>query len=695
MKVRELPRRIRGLVDRHLRLPAHQQVRHHELATRLEQLDALLTIAVREIADLRRQVEHNAATASEQVAAVQRAALRPEDLTPITAEVAELRVLAEAVAAADEDTFRHLGTSTTALLDQLGRTSAAAPPDAPLVSIVLPVRDRARELRRAVRSVLAQTATNWQLVIVDDRSTVPAAVTLSDLVADDRIVIIESPAPGAAAARNHGLASCDGDLITFIDSDNWWYPHRLASVLADLDPATPWAIDQQLVRHGPEAPSFVREGAPALADIDQHNSIDLGMIVARREAMDQLAAGRHGGPFDPSFARLSDWDLVCRLVELGPPQCIPSLGQVYETRVDGRISDTEPFGPPAHTIRARARAGAGAGLRILCAEWHYPQVTESYIEADIEGLRAIGAEVEVWSDDDVAVPYEPHVPWRRGRLDDAVADFRPDLVFTHWLTIGRDLRDAVRALGIPHAVRAHGFDHDEAIIGQLVTDRDVALHLFPHQVGPFAAYPNVSVHRTAFDPGRIQPAREQDRRLVLRLAAGLTTKELELFALVAMRCPEHRFVLGVGRGYLVEHQADAIAAQFRDLGAPVDVRLDVAYDDAAELTMRAGIYLHTHGRDHRLGMPISPIEAMAAGSFVLARNLPGSEYLGTGAVRYDGATIEERADLAAALVNDTLTWDDLRWAEQRRRALDHAWSHHPADLVMADIVAVWRDRFDL
>ena len=183
--------------------------------------------------------------------------------------------------------------------------------------------------------------------------------------------------------------------------------------------------------------------------------------------------------------------------------------------------------------------------------------------------------------------------------------------------------------------------------------------------------------------------------MVVRLTAGLTTKDLETFLLTAQRCPDHRFVLGMAHSYLVEEQTEAIVQLARDLDSPAEVLVDLDYAKAAELTMAAGTYLHTHGESHRLGMPVSPLEAMAAGAYVLARDLPGSEYLGTAAARYAGATAEARADHAAALVNDTLTWSDERWASQRRMALDHAWSRHPADLVAADLVDTWRRRFAL
>ena len=94
-------------------------------------------------------------------------------------------------------------------------------------------------------------------------------------------------------------------------------------------------------------------------------------------------------------------------------------------------------------IRDRGRGHPAKGLRVLLAEWHYPQASESYVRSDLIGLQALGAHVEVWSESDVAVPYRPDAPLHRGDLADAIAAVRPDIVLTHWLHIGAQFRPAV------------------------------------------------------------------------------------------------------------------------------------------------------------------------------------------------------------------------------------------------------------
>src|SRR3712207_6130801 len=99
----------------------------------------------------------------------------------------------------------------------------------PLVSVVLPVYNRAGWVARAVESVLAQTHTNFELLVVDDGSTDGTRRVLEGF--GPRISLLEQAHAGAEAARNLGLAHARGEFVAFIDSDDVWYPDRLSRQL--------------------------------------------------------------------------------------------------------------------------------------------------------------------------------------------------------------------------------------------------------------------------------------------------------------------------------------------------------------------------------------------------------------------------------------------------------------------------------
>jgi GT2 family glycosyltransferase len=114
----------------------------------------------------------------------------------------------------------------------------------PAVSIVLPTFNRGDVLGRAIDSVRRQTFSDWELLLVDDGSTDGTAERWSGV--DPRIVVIRQANAGVYAARNAGLAKARADLITFLDSDDEWYPHYLELTTAFLahDPAAAYVTTE-------------------------------------------------------------------------------------------------------------------------------------------------------------------------------------------------------------------------------------------------------------------------------------------------------------------------------------------------------------------------------------------------------------------------------------------------------------------
>jgi glycosyltransferase involved in cell wall biosynthesis len=96
----------------------------------------------------------------------------------------------------------------------------------PLVSVILPVRDRAWCVARAIRSVLAQTYQELELIVVDDGSTDGTREIVESF--GSAVKLLTQSHKGVYAARNVALRHARGELIAFIDSDDAWYPEKLA-----------------------------------------------------------------------------------------------------------------------------------------------------------------------------------------------------------------------------------------------------------------------------------------------------------------------------------------------------------------------------------------------------------------------------------------------------------------------------------
>lgn len=96
----------------------------------------------------------------------------------------------------------------------------------PLVSIVMPVYNTERYLPEAVRSVLAQTFQNWELLVLNDESPGDARGVMDEFD-DPRIRFLEHKNGGPAFTRNRGMQESRGDFIAFLDSDDVWLPEKL------------------------------------------------------------------------------------------------------------------------------------------------------------------------------------------------------------------------------------------------------------------------------------------------------------------------------------------------------------------------------------------------------------------------------------------------------------------------------------
>lgn len=102
-----------------------------------------------------------------------------------------------------------------------------------LVSVVIPIYNRADIIARTIESCLAQTYEHFEIVLVDDCSTDDLDSAISPFAGDDRIRLVRHERNRrVAAARNTGVREAKGDLIAFMDSDDAWYPDKLAKQIA-------------------------------------------------------------------------------------------------------------------------------------------------------------------------------------------------------------------------------------------------------------------------------------------------------------------------------------------------------------------------------------------------------------------------------------------------------------------------------
>jgi glycosyltransferase involved in cell wall biosynthesis len=227
---------------------------------------------------------------------------------------------------------------------------------APIVSVVIPTRDRRDLLLRAVRSALAQDLRDVEVLVVDDGSTDGTSEALAG-VGDDRVRVIRNARPvGVAAARNMGAEAAAAPWIAFLDDDDLWSPRKLGQQRAAAEADTRHWVYAGVVEIDRDGRLLGGEPPPPPAALVQglrgRNLVPAGCS----NVMLRAAVFRQVGGFDTGLRHLADWDLWLRLAPTGLPACVPSPLVAY--RIHAGQATLDPSGMIAEGRVLEARHGA-------------------------------------------------------------------------------------------------------------------------------------------------------------------------------------------------------------------------------------------------------------------------------------------------------------------------------------------------
>lgn len=195
---------------------------------------------------------------------------------------------------------------------------------APLLSIVVPTRDRPGQLARAVASALAQDYPRLEVVVVDDSSGPEIHRQVEKAVAvDDRVRILRTTvAHGASASRNLGIRAAQGELIAFLDDDDAWLPST-ARTACDylLDHPKVGGVSAWHEVYTGDGRSATYRGPTSYdaSDLLWCNVLAAIFSVLRRDRFGEELA------FDQGMVTAEDWDLYLRCARLHPLVTLPAV----------------------------------------------------------------------------------------------------------------------------------------------------------------------------------------------------------------------------------------------------------------------------------------------------------------------------------------------------------------------------------
>ncbi|WP_191321795.1 glycosyltransferase family 2 protein [Colwellia sp. C1TZA3] len=220
----------------------------------------------------------------------------------------------------------------------------------PLVSVVIPVYNRAHIISRALDSVIAQNYANIEIILVDDCScdSLELQEVLKQYSNVDLTYIRHKTNLHGSAARNTGIARAKGEYIALLDSDDNWCTSKIEVCLRTLSENDVDFVYSQVQKIGVQkgiVPLFPRKANETYSDylLVRNGSIQTSTLFLKRSVFDKIQ-------FDENLVRFQDYDFVLSLELIKATSFfIPEvLVYMYDDDQAGRISNSFDYQPAVY-----------------------------------------------------------------------------------------------------------------------------------------------------------------------------------------------------------------------------------------------------------------------------------------------------------------------------------------------------------
>lgn len=202
----------------------------------------------------------------------------------------------------------------------------------PLVSAIIPTRNRCHLLEEAVSSILDQSYRNIEIIIIDDASVDQTSEIVKKFGSAHNIKYAYANCKKSTAARNIGLSLATGDYVAYLDDDNMWFPSFISYAVSFLEHHR----DIDLV-YGILAMDNNFENDEIFIyrnydrrKLEESNYIDTNVMVHRAGLVNSNNA------WDEHLSRLGDWDFVLNHTSEKNTASIPVLAAYYRTNANDR-----------------------------------------------------------------------------------------------------------------------------------------------------------------------------------------------------------------------------------------------------------------------------------------------------------------------------------------------------------------------
>lgn len=223
----------------------------------------------------------------------------------------------------------------------------------PAVSVIVTVQEARERFDEVVASIVAQTFTDWELIVVADDSI--QVTSLEGLEGDRRVAVVEAPKASVGGARNAGLAVATGRFVAWMDGEATWRPNHLKAILDTLSTEggrAAYDVVEKTIGPADAGQKLFAVGHATRGQLEVASLIDVNALLVERQLAVEI------GGFDELLPGSTAYDFVLKISSEEPLRHVPHVGvQLLRGR------------PPAIRFPLRADACDNAVLNNHLVDW--------------------------------------------------------------------------------------------------------------------------------------------------------------------------------------------------------------------------------------------------------------------------------------------------------------------------------------
>ena len=226
--------------------------------------------------------------------------------------------------------------------------------NSPVISVIIPVYNGEKTIEETIASLLQQTYSNWELIVIDDGSSDRTPILIQDILAQHPQIqgsLVSYPQTGACASRNRGAALAQGKFLAFLDADDVWTADKLELQLEALQNSPGAKVAYSWTDYIDITGKFLYPGGHATYQGNVYEYLLLSNFLENgSNALICRDAFRNVGGFDESVTGVDEWDLFIRMAQQSEFSCefvvIPQVQVFYRlsnqslsARIDRQASE--------------------------------------------------------------------------------------------------------------------------------------------------------------------------------------------------------------------------------------------------------------------------------------------------------------------------------------------------------------------